>query len=137
MITQYSLINDFEISDASMKLYKKYTNDDNDRMLIETKMKKELSMSQFSSCSIITYSKYDNNVFKLQNEPQKSFIAKFKAHQTPKVNPIDMNKDPIKQTSDETLSIYLKYLNCSIKGASNPSDKSIKLYETYCICENV
>lgn len=121
-----------------MKLYRKYINDDLERMLIKPVVKKELSMSQFSSCSIISVSKYDTNTIKKQMEHQlietpvkKQYVAKYKVNESSKPNLIETNKDPIKQTSDETLSIYLKYLNCGVKGPTMPSEKTLKLYESY------
>jgi hypothetical protein len=128
------ITNKFDLNEDSLRLYEKYCQEDHERIRKKS-IKKNESLSQFSSCTILSYSKLDKITLKnhIESTKNKNIIIKKKlASENKAKSTIDMNKNPIKQLSDETLSVYLKYINCSLTGPKYPTSTNIKLYESYC-----
>ena len=111
--THFSIVEDFSISEESLKLYKSYVSEDIRLLDSQTiKIHKVPSISQFSSCSIISLSKENGKILNQESSLKKrKSIANFNAHKSI-VNLIEINENPIKKTSQETISVYLKYLSC-------------------------
>lgn len=119
-------MNTFEISESSLIIYKKYAEES---MKLETQneaMLKKISLSDLSTYTIISTPPLTrNNQFKqdgLKNQP----VLKNKI-----LPPSAMLVDPMRLVSERTLSIYLSHLSVGQRGAADPNEKNIRLYQDY------
>lgn len=133
--TQFSLSEDFVISEESLKLYKKYAKGNIGLMdHTSNSLDKIPSVSQFSACSIISLTdnkKSSNQVFQSrEHSPIKKVIKPNSIINI--INNEKTNNGLLKKTSTETISFYSKYLSCGINGPEHPSEKTIKMYDLYC-----
>lgn len=122
-------MSNFEISERSLNIYKKYAEDATKFKISTGKIPKQLSLSEISSSySIISTPPSKMRMFSSTNlrtdDPKQdgSCFSKF-------LN-FDLNTDPIKQLSEDSLSVYLKHLNVGYRGAQEPGEADFKLYES-------
>lgn len=135
----------FEISDRSLNVYKKYAEDASKFKLTKDQINipkqksvTELSVSSYSIISTPPSRPRNPNIsfIGLDKPPavEKSEISK--GFERFLLNPLEFTSDPLKQLSEKTLATYLNHLNVGYRGAQEPSENNLKIYESYVQREN-
>ena len=124
-----SLIN-FEISEASFDIYKKYV----DSCLNNTNGKsreKNLTAETLSTYSIISASNLNDSPVKKTGFSSFLTNKKFCPANFLKLKFNDLNCDPASVISSDAKMVYSTFLETGLHGAKEPTQSNIKIYEEY------
>ena len=119
---QTQLVETFEISDRSLSIYQKYTNESKISSTEFRTPKKSMSNLSSSYSIISVFSPSSNN---------KSVLTKTKIERLYSTNSDDFNGDPIKIINERSFNVYSNYLSVGQGGANEPSESNIKVYDSY------
>ena len=119
---QTQLVETFEISDRSLSIYQKYTNESKINSTEFRTPKKSMSNLSSSYSIISVFSPTSNN---------KSLLTKTKIERLYSTNSDDFNGDPMKIINDRSFNVYSNYLSVGQGGAKEPSESNIKMYDLY------